>query len=137
MRVALISCVKKKKRGYHRARDLYASPLFRLSLAYTSHFYDAVYVLSAKYGLLGLDRRINSYEVSLKHMPASRRRLWARAVAEQIDRTLPAKAEIHFFCGKRYREFLIEALGRRSCFVPLEGLGLGKQMRWYKNKTPR
>jgi hypothetical protein len=37
------------------------------------------------------------------------------------------------FAGLRYREFLMEHLNQRwTVEVPLEGLGIGKQLQWLK-----
>jgi len=61
-RVVLISCVKQKQPGKARARDLYSSPLFRKHLAYAELLApDAIYILSARYGLVPLDAEIEPY----------------------------------------------------------------------------
>jgi hypothetical protein len=62
MKVALVSCVKTKLPGMHPAKELYASPLFRLSFEYASKHADRTYILSAKCGLVEREQRIESYE---------------------------------------------------------------------------
>ena len=55
-KIVLISCVSKKLVHAAKVRDIYVSPLFRLNLAYAESLKpDAIYVLSAKHGLLPLD----------------------------------------------------------------------------------
>ena len=59
--IVLISCVSKKLAHAARARDIYVSPLFRLNLAYAESLKpDAIYVLSAKHGLLALEDQIET-----------------------------------------------------------------------------
>jgi hypothetical protein len=134
MKVAFISCTKQKRRGCHPARQLYISPLFRLSWSYTSQTFDAVYILSAKHGLVNPGRRIRNYDVTLKRMPVHARRRWARKVAGEILEMISSDVELHLFCGKQYREFLVDALKPRKVFVPLKKLGLGRQLQWYKKR---
>ena len=65
--IVLISCVKKKASQPRPARELYISDLFRKSLKYAQSLSpDAIYILSAKYGLLSLDTVIEPYDVTLK-----------------------------------------------------------------------
>lgn len=134
MRIALISCAKEKRGGCHSARDIYTSPLFQYALHHTLDRFDKVFILSAKHGLLDLDRRIRCYDVTLNSMSAEERREWARKVVRQICRKTVADDEVHFFCGQRYREFLVGELGGRGVFAPLYGLGIGQQLQWYKNQ---
>lgn len=134
MRIALIGCGKSKKDGCHRAQDIYISQRFRLGFQYASEHFDRVFILSGKHGLLEPSRRIRKYDVSLNRMPLSERGAWANKVAKRLKRTIPDDAEIHFFCGKRYSEFLLELLSEQKCFTPLKGLGLGQQLQWYKKR---
>lgn len=132
MRIALIGCVKSKKDGCHRAQDIYISPLFKLRWRYVSNHFDKIFILSAKHGLIEPSRRIRKYDTSLDQISANKRKVWSRKVAKQLQRIISSNEEIYFFCGKKYREFLIGLLSEQKCFVPLEGLGLGQQLQWYK-----
>lgn len=56
--------------------------------------------------------------------------------------THPKGAEIVFIGGKRYREFVIPQLlsipdTLYTARAPLAGLGIGYQMQWLKQKTPK
>jgi len=134
MRVALISCVKSKRKGCHRAKDLYTSPLFRFAWAYASHHFDKVYILSAKHGLLDPNQRIRSYDITLTSMLITERKHWARRVASELQRLVTDDTEIHLLCGQKYREFLPPLLPQLKFIAPLEGLGIGYQLQWYKAK---
>jgi hypothetical protein len=111
------------------------SPLFRAAYNYATKNYDAVAILSAKYGLLLPDDEIEPYELTLKNMTKQERKKWAEKVADQLkERTgLQKISECFFHAGKEYREFLIpilENLGIK-CRIPLKGLSIGKQLQWY------
>jgi hypothetical protein len=69
MEIILISCVKKKLPHRAKAQDLYISTLFRLNLDYARSLKpDAIYILSAKYGLVSLDQAIDPYDITLNNM---------------------------------------------------------------------
>jgi len=55
-KIVLISCSSKKSAHKSKAKNLYISTLFRLSLAYAKKLKpDKIFILSAKYGLLNLN----------------------------------------------------------------------------------
>jgi len=65
----LISCVSKKLDRKAKARELYVSPLFRLNLKYALSLRpDKIFILSAKYGLIGLNDEIEPYDITLNKM---------------------------------------------------------------------
>jgi cytoplasmic iron level regulating protein YaaA (DUF328/UPF0246 family) len=134
-KITLISCVSKKLENKARAEDLYISNLFKLSLEYArKQNPDDIFILSAKYGLLALDDEIEPYDETLNTMKINQRKNWARGVVKQLK----AKADLdkdHFIilAGKKYREFLTSHL--KSYEIPLEGLSIGKQLKFLKNKV--
>ena len=132
MKIAIIGCAKQKRQGRHRAKDLYSSVLFGLGWRYAREHFPKVFILSAKYGLVGPDRFIRSYDSTLKGATVVKRRAWAKKAAAQIERQTPKGSELHFFCGRTYVEFLPEFLPKRKIYAPLSGLGLGRRLQWYK-----
>ncbi len=133
--IVLISCVSKKLPYKAKARDLYVSPLFRMNLKYAQQFSPRqVFVLSAKYGLVALDEEIEPYDVTLNKMSAQERKQWAAKVARQLQERCDLDTD-HFvvLAGKKYRQYLLPYL--RSYEVPLEGLPIGKQLQFLKEKT--
>lgn len=79
--VALISCVSMKLDRPAKARDLYLSPLFKYALKYAESLHpDGIYILSAKYGLLGLEAIVEPYDQTLNAMPVAEVRAWAGRV---------------------------------------------------------
>lgn len=131
-RVVLISCASKKLETKATAAELYVSNLFKLGLQYANALEpDAIFVLSAKHGLLALDDEIEPYDVTLNTMPSSARRSWAIKVITQLRERFDLGQD-HFIilAGKRYREYLVPHFS--SYEVPLRGLPIGKQLRFLK-----
>lgn len=127
-KVVLISCVSKKLPHRARAEDLYVSPLFRLNLEYARKLRsDAIYILSAKYGLLDLDTLVEPYDVTLNAMNASQAKEWAQGVVRQLGSEADLTSD-HFvlLAGEKYRKHLTPHLA--SYEVPLEGLTIGRQL---------
>ena len=135
--LGLISCTKSKRNYPCRASEMYqASDLFRKAYSYATKRYDFVAILSAKYGLLFPDDRIEPYDLTLNDMSSQQRRGWAEKVFSKMKTRLRLKEfdKVFFHAGKKYREHLIpklENMGIR-CGIPLEGLGIGEQKAWYK-----
>ena len=133
--VVLISCVSKKLPHEAKARNLYISPLFRMHLRYARQFSpQKVFVLSAKYGLVGLDEEIEPYDVTLNTMSARERKQWAAKVIEQLREHCDLEND-HFviLAGEKYRQHLLPHL--KSYEVPLAGLPIGKQLQFLKART--
>lgn len=129
-KIVLLSCVKSKRSSRSRAEDLYTSTLFRKSLAYAKSLRpDHIFILSAKYGLLNLDRRIDPYELTLNRMGVVDRLAWAGKVLGQLRKhTDLQRDKIIFLAGQRYREDLTPQM--RHVSVPMEGMTFGKQLSW-------
>jgi hypothetical protein len=133
-KVVLISCVSTKLDHRAKAKDLYISPLFRMNYAYARSLNpDAIYILSAKYGLVHPDTEIDTYNETLNTMKATEVKDWALDVIDQTEGKIDFRNdEIIFLAGEKYRKFL-EPLCRNAK-VPLVGLGIGKQLSWLKKK---
>lgn len=136
-KIVLISCVSKKLPYRAKARDLYTSPLFRMNLKYAQQFSpQKIFVLSAKHGLVHLDEEIDPYDVTLNEMSASERKEWAARVVSQLRENADLEND-HFviLAGQKYRQYLLPYL--RSYEVPLEGLKIGQQLQFLKEKAAR
>ena len=136
--LCLVSCVSVKRAVPSRARDLYASPWFRKARACVEAMGCRWYILSAKYGLLDPNTTIDPYNQTLKTMPVSRRRAWASGVIEQLGPRLAGVNSVAFLAGSAYREFLERELRGRglTIYVPMEGMGIGRQLSWLADQTP-
>lgn len=133
-RVAFVSCVKSKHGSAAPARDLYVSQLFRGLRCYAETHADVWYILSAEHGVLFPDQVVEPYERTLNTMNKEDRVAWARRVQQQILDVLPDDSEVILLVGMRYREEIEPFLRERgiSVTVPLEGLGIGRQLQELK-----
>lgn len=127
--VVLVSCVKSKRPAPARAGDLYTSDLFQKMMAFARSLRpDAIYILSAKHGLLDPDRVIEPYEQTLNTMGSREARRWADEVVTQLRRVADLERDrFTLLASKRYRQHLVPHL--RNARVPLEGVRFGEQLR--------
>lgn len=132
--IVLIACCKRKQDHRCPASQLYQGDLFKKSLAYAQTLGpDAVYILSAKHGLVSLDDLLVPYEQTLNRMPVKERRDWAQRVLDQLRKVCDLdKDRFTILASSRYREGLIPAM--LNVKVPMVGLGIGKQLGWLKKR---
>jgi len=132
--VVLVSCSKKKLPRKAKAEDLYIGPLFKLSLRYAYSLNPAaIFVLSAKYGLVDLEQGLEPYDLTLNEMPANDVKSWAGSVLDQLsDRADLQRDRIVFLAGERYRKYLMPHISHPE--VPLSGRGIGEQMSLLKER---
>jgi len=134
-KIVLISCVSKKLAHPASAQDLYVSPLFRLNLQYARKLQpDAIYILSAKHGLLDLDTEVEPYNLTLNDMATPQVQAWAEQVLEQIkQRADLGKDHFVFLAGLKYRKFLVARLASHE--VPMQGLTIGRQLQFLSERV--
>ena len=134
-KIVLISCVSKKLDRKSKSRDLYISPLFRYALKYAKSLNpDKIFILSAKYGLVGLDDEIEPYDLTLNKMKSDEIKIWANNVLKQLARESDLNNdEFVFLAGENYRKYLVSYIEKYN--VPLQGLGIGKQLKFLKERT--
>lgn len=138
--IALISCTKSKTPYPAPARILYSkSALFRKALAYAESRTDRVFILSAKYGLVTLDQRLEPYELTLKQMSSVERQAWAEGVFHQLKAHLGSDLShftFEFHTGIEYRQHLASLLTEAgaACTCPVEGLSIGERLRFYAQR---
>lgn len=134
--VYLVSCVSKKSSGPSAAKDLYTSDWFLKARSYVEKRDGAWFILSAKYGLLDPDQKIEPYEVTLNNMSVSARRDWAQNVLKALETLIGPEDRLVILAGARYREFLTERLESlcAEVVVPMEGLRIGEQLAWLNSQ---
>ena len=135
--VILVSCVAGKKADLNRAADLYTSAWFIKARRLVEDTGAPWFILSAEHGLLGPETMVGPYNKTLNTMSTAERRAWAERVQLQLDAELPEADEIVVLAGNRYREYLMPYLWARfpKVEVPMEGLGIGRQLNWLDNAT--
>ena len=130
--IALISCGKSKRSESAPAHQLYTGALFQKSLAYARHIKaDAIYILSAHYGLLDLAQEIAPYEKTLNGMSSGDVARWSDSVVAQLrSRANLTTDRFVILAGVVYRSRLVPHL--TNVELPLDGLGIGKQLKFLK-----
>jgi cytoplasmic iron level regulating protein YaaA (DUF328/UPF0246 family) len=131
MKIVLISCVSQKQDCRTKAGDMYTSPLFIKCMQYAKSILnpDKIFILSAKYGLLPLDKEIDPYNVTLLTMKREDRRKWADMILSQLKAVCNINSDnFIFLAGKKYYEDLMHYLPNHS--IPMEGLAIGKMLQW-------
>lgn len=129
--IGLISCSSTKLEHAAIAAKLYSSPLFRKALAYAERRCTTVYVLSALYGLVELDRMIEPYDYRLGRK--AERQLWAHKVVSALSAKHQRHEDLLLLAGDDYARPL---LGRLHGFwtgtveQPLARFPVGERLRW-------
>jgi hypothetical protein len=134
-KIVLISCSSNKVHHKAKAKDLYISPLFVGNLRFARNLKpDSIFILSAKYGLLELDREVEPYNTTLNDMPSAQVKAWADQVVEQLKKQADLQSD-HFIilAGEKYRKYLVPHLV--SYEVPLQGMPIGKQLQYLATQT--
>ncbi len=131
-RVVLIACASKKKDKADKAKYLYQSSLFQGSWRYAESLKpQKIFILSARHGLLRPDEVISPYDESLSNKKAAALKIWADKVLKKLRYEVNLdEDEIIFLSGINYRKHLIPYI--KNYNIPLEGLGIGKQLQFLK-----
>lgn len=126
--IVFLSCTKSKLKGEHKAKDLYSSPLFKKSYQYAKSLNpDKIYILSAKYGLLGLNDIISDYEETLNNKTDRYIKQWSYNVCKQLEsKGISYNEEVIFLTGGNYHKYI--KLKFKNKQIPLQGLGLGRRL---------
>lgn len=133
MRVILIGCGAAKlnlpQGRTAAAKDLYTGGLFRKRRRYAESSGERWFIVSAHFGLLEPEEHIYRYNVRLTQEMAH---TWALRVRGQLLYHAPDVSTLEIHAGEPYASELAMKM-MRTCEVvtPLQGLGIGKQLRWY------
>lgn len=146
-KIVLISCSSKKQNIKTTARNLYCSPLFKLSLEYAEKLNpDEIFILSAEHHLVNLDTIIEPYDTTLSkvsnYQSLKKPKLkvlnriekinWGIKVLEQLSEIVNFDTdEIIVLAGKDYYEPLSSKIDKKS--MVLNGR-IGERLQFLKNK---
>jgi hypothetical protein len=134
-KVVLISCVSKKLPYKAKAKDIYTSPLFKMNLRFANSLSpDKIFILSAKHGLIDLEKEIEPYDKTLNSMRSAEKKEWANNVLCDLRKVADLdNDEFIFLAGENYRKYLISSI--KNYNIPLKGLSIGRQLQYLKEKT--
>ena len=105
-----ISCVSEKADHKCKAKELYISPLFQKAYAYAQSLNpEHIYILSAKYYVVGLDEVIAPYDLTLNDMNAEEKREWAENVIKKMkSKHINLNEKTIFLAGHNYVDYLTD-----------------------------
>ena len=132
--VVLISCARRKKSRVCKAKDLYDSTWFRYAWRYARSLNpDKVFILSAKYGLVDPETEIEPYDESLNKKSDRDIRSWADIVFTSLrEKTDITRDNFVLLAPEKYRRHLVGQLSHHT--IPMQGLGIGRQLKWLKER---
>lgn len=134
--IALVSCVGKKHKASLPAKELYISDWFHKASFYAEQYADQWFILSAKHHLLDPNKVIKTYDVTLNRVNTQSRKAWAQRVLEDLNKNINPGDKVIILAGAKYREYLVDPLRAMGCIIdiPMEGLRIGEQLGWLKQR---
>ena len=146
-KIILIQCVAKQKATKDKAKNIYQSAYFKKSLSYAKTLQpdeNKIFILSSKYGLLGLNDEIEPYNVTFssslakKHgalfLNKSEREDWVKKVVNSLQlKTNINSDEFIILTGKDYYKDIIDFLPNHK--LPVDGLGIGEKMQFFDRES--
>ncbi len=130
--ITLVACCGPKLSSAAPAADLYVSSLFKKARIYAERR-GRWFILSALHGLVDPTEVIAPYDVTLKKMPAAKRREWGRKVRVQMENAGLIGLPLVALAGKDYVQPLTDAglvVGQ-----PMKGKSIGKQLQWLNEEN--
>lgn len=139
-RVAIIPCTNQKSTVPGPAREVWQGANFQLTLYHAEKYYDRVFIMSYKYGLIEPDTLIEPYDIDLKTASAAERLEWWWTVREHIKKLAEEHPDlIAVYTGKFERNrFLREFVrnGYRRLIIPWESDAIGQRMQKIYDDIP-
>lgn len=134
----IVPCGKKKREGFHPAKDLYIGNYAKTMIEYAEKFHkDDYLIISAKYGFVRPDEVIESYDVTIRDNDA--------ISDEELYKQVKEKGLINYdtwilLCGENYYKKIEKVLRRLKAEGfeirverPLKGLRQGEQIKRVKD----
>lgn len=136
--IALIACGKNKLPHAALAKELYIGELFKKARKYSENVHSSYYILSALHGLVDPNECLEPYNYTLNDLSKSEVVNWSNKVHHQLQQVISVDevSDIYIYAGKNYRNHLVPLLlaDGYKISLPLEGLGIGEQLSWFKSK---
>lgn len=136
--LVITTCVKAKRKGRHKAKDLYISDLFKKMRKFVETYNYYWRIISAKHGLINPEDMIDSYEdesldqFKLLHgqrtedLKTKKEKL-RKIIEAQLRPVLKNYERIILMCGKNYRDIILPLLEEKEVTNYFEGTkGIGE-----------
>lgn len=126
--IFIISCGKAKQNKSDLAMNLYTGCYFKSNLRFAQRFVsnDSIYILSAKYGLIKSDDKIQPYDLKMGDKGC----VDVAKIAEQAEQLGLRRLQVIGLCSGQYSKILKKIFFHLS--LPIEGLPIGKAMQKLK-----
>lgn len=129
--IVFVACSGKKVNKTAKAKDLYTSPLFRLSMKVAQRYKpDEIFLLSAKHYLVELERELAPYDQKLERNKKSREPWIDEVVKQIINRGIQPTDKAIFLTGK---EYFFDYFNNPE--TPLHKKRLGFRLQWLSNEA--
>lgn len=125
--IVFIGCGATKMKNACKARKMYVGNYVQLCLAYAQTFttQDNIYILSAKYGVLPLEKVIEPYNKTLNNMNIEEKQDWKNMVIKQLEEmNINKDTEVVFICGTNYYTLLEDYFTNYKLPLPKQGIGV-------------
>ena len=130
--VAIIPCTNQKSTVPGPACEVWQGANFQLTLYHAQKWYDRVFIMSYKYGLIDPDLEIEPYDVNIQYASAEEKLEWWWQIKEQIKDLAKENPDlIAVYTGKyERRRFIREFIrnGYRNILTPWENARIGQRM---------
>jgi hypothetical protein len=137
-RIGLVAPAKRRRGGIYRAREQFdPSPVFRRARDYCDREYGEWHVVTVMHGLIQPHQVIGGDDPALHKLSAAERWQWAETIAEQLRARIERSAEplvFVLYASQRYADLLARAAPFATFELPLSGMRLGQQIRWYEQR---
>jgi hypothetical protein len=100
---------------------------------------DKMFILSAKYGLLPMDKQIEPYDLTLKTMKKDEKDKWGAMVKQQMSKVgvNPQSDKFTFLTGSEYMKPLEEFIPEGNIEKPMEGKRMGERLSWLNSQAQK
>jgi hypothetical protein len=140
-KIVLLSCTKSKLDKPSPAKDMYSpSPMFQKTKRYGETLKpDKMFILSAKYGLLPMDKQIEPYDLTLKNMKKDEKDKWGGLVKQQMGKmgVNPQSDKFTFLTGAEYMKPLESFIPSENIEKPMEGKRMGERLSWLNSQVQK
>jgi hypothetical protein len=140
-KIVLLSCTKSKLDKPAPAKDMYSpSPMFQKTKGYGETLKpDKMFILSAKYGLLPMDKQIEPYDLTLKTMKKDEKDKWGELVKQQMGKrgVNPQSDKFTFLTGAEYAKPLESFIPSENIEKPMEGKRMGERLSWLNSQVQK
>jgi hypothetical protein len=98
-----------------------------------------MFILSAKYGLLPMDKQIEPYDLTLKNMKKDEKEQWGETVKGQMSKmgVNPQSDKFVFLTGADYMKPLESFIPAENIEKPMEGKRMGERLSWLNSQAQK